>query len=567
LFGDVLYNQVEGKENQAPQPIGASSLVETFTGAPYVPADHPGNPFGTDGELRSRLLDIGNRREVNKATAYRAVLGLEGLWDDWDWQLSGLASKSKVNKHYLNEVLIDHYQLALLGAGGPNGNQWYDPFGANPQNDPSILDWLTTDASSRDSSKEYSTDLLFRRMFGAFPGGPVGFAIGLQYRKQELDQWADENLLNGALHVTHEPVSADRDIASAYFEFKLPLLDSLEAQLALRYEHYSDFGSTTNPKIALRWQPLPSLMFRGSWSTSFKPPSFYELYIPLQRSVSQYRDTVRCEITGLPEDCTSREYRSEGGGNPNLDPETGESWFAGMVWTPEFLPGFEFQLDFWKFRHEDRIEWLSGQTVLDEGGDLGIIREPPEPDGTPGQIILVQETFFNIDALLTRGFDTTMRYSWQTDRAGNFRASLMHTYIDQWKIVESASGNFLLNKNVAGHWWGVAVPRNRANVNISWDMGQHAAAANIHYIGHWYNLDNLWVDGEPTDQPMIIPSHTTLDLQYSYTFERLRNAIVRFGCNNVTDKDPPLIYWPTNEPLHDGRGRFFYLRWQQPIHP
>ena len=64
---------------------------------------------------------------------------------------------------------------------------------------------------------------------------------------------------------------------------------------------------------------------------------------------------------------------------------------------------------------------------------------------------------------------------------------------------------------------------------------------------------------------MTIPDHTTLDLQYSYSFEKLWNATLRLGCNNVTDKDPPLTYWPINQPFHDARGRFFYVRWQQPV--
>jgi len=120
-------------------------------------------------------------------------------------------------------------------------------------------------------------------------------------------------------------------------------------------------------------------------------------------------------------------------------------------------------------------------------------------------------------------------------------------------------------KNYAGRYNDFAIPRNRANVNISWNKGQHAAAANIHYVSHYQNLDNLWVDGEETDQPMIIPSHTTLDLQYSYVFESLRQATLRLGCINCTGKEPPLTYYTAPEPYHDPRGRVYYLRWQQPI--
>jgi outer membrane receptor protein involved in Fe transport len=562
LFGDLIYNDVEGEQDDGSDFVSHSPHIST--GRPFVPADHPGNPFGTDGELLSSLLDAEHRRYINSSTAWRAVIGLEGLWGGWDWRLSGLVSENDVEKDFLNEVYADRYQLALLGMGGPDGNSWYDPFGFEPRNDPAVIDWLLADTARRDSTSERSIDLLLSRTIGVLTGLPIGVAAGLQYREQELDQRVDDNFFLLDIWWEQDPVSADRDIGAAYVEFNLPMFDSLEAQLALRYEEYSDFGSTTNPKIALRWQPLASLMLRGSWATSFKPPSFLELYTPLNSWWGRYRDTVRCDITGLPQDCWENDYPAEGDGNPDLDPEEGESWFLGMIWEPPSLPGFEFQLDFWKFNHQDRVQWLSGQYVLDERGEFGIVREPAEPDGTPGRIILVQETYVNIDTLTTRGFDTSLRYRWTAKSAGNFRAGLMHTHIDRWELTDTIDDQ-LLNWNVAGDKYQVPIPRNRANLNLSWDRGAHAAAANVHYVGHYNNDENLWIDGLPTDQRMEIPSHTTLDLQYSYTLENLRKAELRIGCNNVTDKDPPFRYWPSNEPVHDGRGRFWYVRWRQPI--
>lgn len=562
LFADLIYNNVEGEQDEGPDYVSYSPQLET--GVPFVPAYHPGNPFGTDGELLSYLIDAEHRRQINQSTAWRAVIGMEGRWGDWDWQLSGLVSENEVDKDFLNEAYADRYQLALLGMGGPDGDSWYDPFGIEPRNDPAVIDWLLADTSRSDSTGERSVDLLISRTFGALPGLPIGVAAGLQYREQELDQTVDENFFLLDLGWEHDPLSASRNVSAAYVEFNLLPFESLEAQLALRYEDYSDFGTSTNPKVALRWQPLASLMLRASWATSFKPPSFLELYEPLHSWWGSYRDTVRCEITGLPHDCTGQAYPAEGGGNPNLDPEKGDSWFLGMIWQPQHLTGFEFQLDFWEFNHQDRIQWLRGQFVLDEGGDFGIVRAPDEPGGTPGRILLVQETNVNTDKLVTRGFDTTVRYSWAPRRAGNFRAGLMHTYLDRWELTDTID-DWMLNRNMAGDKFNIPIPRNRFNLNLSWDLAAHAIAVNVHYTGHYYNDENLWVDGMPTDQRMDIPSHTTLDLQYSSAFENLRDAVLRIGCNNVTDKDPPFHYWPGNEPVHDGRGRFWYVRWQQPI--
>jgi outer membrane receptor protein involved in Fe transport len=563
VFGDLLYSDTRGKARQSPQIVLAPAGADSWTGGPFVPAEHPHNPFGISGELLSRMLDAGDRVHDNEASNYRFVTGLEGLWAGWDWQLSGLYSRNEVKKTYRNLVYRSRYQQALLGMGGLHENLWYNPFGYQPANDPVLVDWLTTNAVQRDRAEEFSIDLLFNRSFGKLAGGSASVAVGLQYREQNLDQWADEDLKSGDLVYDHQPVNAKRDIEAAYVELDLPLLESLEAQVALRYEDYSDFGSTTNPKIALRWQPLKDLMLRASWSTSFKPPSFYELYLPQQQSSWWYRDVARCEATGLAEDCEEWTYPIQWGGNPDLDPEEGESWFVGMLWTPDSLPGFEFQLDFWKFQHDKRIEYLDVQHVLNEKGDHGVVRAPTEPDGTPGKILQLYESWFNAESLQTRGFDTTLRYAWTSKTVGDFRVSLMHSYIDQWTFTGSLDSG-IVNQNFAGRHWGIAVPRNRANINLNWDKGPLGAALNVHYTGHYTNHTNLYVDGEWTDQPMIISDHTTVDLQYKHVFVKLKNAILRIGCNNVANRDPPLNYGAL-EPFHDGRGRFFYIRWQQPI--
>lgn len=566
LFGDLLYSDRQSENNQAPAPIQGSPLIETYTGLPYVPADHPNNPFGTDGELRARILDAGTRDYSVDSKAYRLVAGVEGAWSHWDWLATVLLARNKVHNRGQNEISQTRFQQALLGQGGPNGDLTYNPFGYHPQNDSEVIGWITATHLGRYESKTKGIEFETQGFFGALAGGPVGLAAGLEFRKQDLEQWYDEETQSGDLagFGALTPVSADRKVSSAYAEFSLPLHDTIEVQLAARYDHYDDFGSTTNPKVAIRWQPIPYLVFRGSYSTSFSPPSFEELFAPPATTISYYVDSVRCEITGLPQDCDWWEYPVQFSGNPDLEPEEGTSWFAGVVWEPPLIPGLNIQLDFWKFEHENRISTWDPQTILDEGGDLGIIREPDEPDGTPGRIIRVESMYINAEELLTRGFDTTVRYGWNTERAGDFEISLIHTYTDRYEYTSSTLG-WLEGENFAGKILDHPIPRNRGNLNFSWSKGSHGAAANVHYVGHYQNWGNDWVDGVETDDPMIVSSHTTLDLQYSHLFENLRNARLRIGCINCTGKEPPLTYYPFPEAYHDPRGRVYYIRWQQPI--
>ena len=79
----------------------------------------------------------------------------------------------------------------------------------------------------------------------------------------------------------------------------MPIVKTLEGDVAVRYEHYSDFGSTTNPKVSLRWQPTPQFLMRGSYGTGFVAPSLYQLADPQTSGVSQtgLSDPIRCPVT------------------------------------------------------------------------------------------------------------------------------------------------------------------------------------------------------------------------------------------------------------------------------
>lgn len=573
LFGDVLYTGVDSDHELAPSPINPAPypLIETFLGFPYVAADHPDNPFGAEGELGMRTLDAGNRTFTKDSRATRVVAGLEGAWRQSDWQASVLYAENRVSRNDYNHVSLSRLQLALLGRGGAEGNLYYNPFGFQPVNDAALLDWLKISTLDEHTSQVYGADLDWSTFFGALPGGPVGLAAGLEYRRQDLKQSLDEQVFTGDIAGRYTSggeggVDADRSAGSVFVEFSLPLHETVEAQLAARYDHYDDFGSTTNPKLALRWQPAASLMLRGSWSTSFAPPEFAELYEPTFIDASWIRDSVRCGYTGLAEDCDYWIYTQSSSGNPDLEPEEGTSWFAGLVWVPESVPGLHVQFDWWRFEHENRIIWRDPQTVLDLGGSAGIIREPDEPDGTPGRIIEVHATHVNADELLTEGFDTTLRYAWQTERAGDFTASLAHTYTGRYEFTSALNPELEAAGNLAGKTFNRRpVPRHRGNLNLSWSKGAHGAAANVRYVGDYENFVNRYEDGVETDQPMIVSSFTTLDLQYSYRFEALRSARLRIGCINCLGEEPPLTYNPNPREYHDPRGQFWYIRWQQPF--
>ena len=130
------------------------------------------------------------------------------------------------------------------------------------------------------------------------PAGPLSMALGAEYRKEEYTYVAEE-ITRQVPSLGVDPdsdVSGDRNVTALYAEFAIPIIKNLDATIALRYDDYSDVGSTTNPKFSLRFQPMPELLLRASYSTGFRAPTLYEIFEPasLTFTSDNYDDPLLC---------------------------------------------------------------------------------------------------------------------------------------------------------------------------------------------------------------------------------------------------------------------------------
>jgi iron complex outermembrane receptor protein len=172
----------------------------------------------------------------------------------------------------------------------------------------------------------------------ALPAGALAMATGVEGRREHLtDRPPAVQDTGDVLSQQSEinPQSASRTVEALFVEFNIPIARGLEAQLSARYDHFGDLGSTTNPKVALRWQPVTSLLLRGSWGTGFRAPSLPDLHTAQTGSFTggdaNLPDPIRCPVTGLPSDCGVALYAVRFGGNPALGPETSTQWTAGIM--------------------------------------------------------------------------------------------------------------------------------------------------------------------------------------------------------------------------------------------
>jgi outer membrane receptor protein involved in Fe transport len=557
----AAYNHDEARREYAPAPV---------YWWPYIPVDHPDNPFDQSLLIQARLTQTGNRKPDTETDGRHFDLEMTGLAGAWQW--TGYASWSDSQSDYVARGMVEQERLdaALMGMGGESGDQWFNPFGSGSANDPELLAWLQVPEIADFRTRERTAGAFADGPIFHLPAGELSAAVGLEYRDQgEWQNWVQfrADLEDSAHH---------RRVRSGFVEFNVPIFYTLEAQLAARYEDYSDFGSHTSPKLALAWRPGKNLLVRASYGESFRAPYFYQLFDPPSQYEDQgIEDPLRCPVTGDARDCLGI-FRVEYSGNPDLGPETGESWYSGIVWSPEAVRGLDLELDFWRLTYDDRIYDLVSGYIVDAYPDnpAWVQRADPSPEdvalGIPGVIELIYQRPVNIAKTETQGIDFAARYSWAMDNVGLFNAQLAGTYLDEFRETDPTSSAWEFNGvNVAGtaHWGWTGQPRWRLVSSLNWSRGPNSASAVVRFTGAYEDASN-WPDenGLESDRPHRVGSWTSIDLQYGRTFRLLGDGQLSVGCANCADRDPPLyLSAEVDHGLHSVLGRTWFARWSQPF--
>ncbi len=242
---------------------------------------------------------------------------------------------------------------------------------------------------------------------------------------------------------------------AVFGELVIPIVKTLEGNVQVRYDHYSDFGSTTNPKVSLRWQPNESFLIRGSYGKGFRAPALADLFQPLLRTNTNnnFDDPVRCPVTGSVIDC-NLQFNSLRGGNPNLKPEKSKQYNVGVVWEP--IKQASIGVDYFNVKIDDVINIIDADTIFGNFSQyLGqIVRGPVDPQlPEPARADpFVLESTLNIGKQEVSGFDVDLQFRQPTQWA-DFKAALNGTYLDHYKQTDLASGALV---EFVGHGSGSA---------------------------------------------------------------------------------------------------------------
>jgi len=333
----------------------------------------------------------------------------------------------------------------------------------------------------------------------------------------------------------------------------------------VRYDKYSDFGNTTNPKFGFRFQPSQTVLVRGSYSTGFRAPSLYEINAAqTYTNTSQHDDPINCPggvvIPGKTRATScAQQFQALFGGNQNLDPEESKNLTLGVVFEP--ISNLTLGLDFYRIELEKQIGSLNENEVFDDpvkyaalyrrngAGNLSTDGSQCPNPATCGYVDLRTQ---NLGGLKTDGIDLSAAYRMRTAGYGNFNFAMNTTWVHKYDYQNSEGGEWIKNVGVFSGVGPVFRWQNSAQLN--WNLGEFGAGLSARY-------KTGYVDEDPENR---VPSYTTLDTYVSWT--QKQGFGLTLGVRNLADREPPLSFQQQTfqagyDPRYtDAVGRTFYVR-------
>ncbi|MES2453261.1 MAG: TonB-dependent receptor [Pseudomonadota bacterium] len=646
FFGEAGYYVANTRSVQ-------SSTGTLSSGPLVIPASNYWNPFGpvtfANGQLNPNRLpginapvaglpvtlssynfaDVGPNVVDVKNTQYRLLGGLRWELFGFDWESAALYSAARVRdtSSGISQTLLQR-QLALStpDAYNPfNGGNPLDPSGADTtRNSQAAIDAIKVKTTRVSDSTLAMIDLkgskssLFR-----LPAGDVGVAIGGEVRRETQRDNRDARIdgtitftdavngvVNGSDLIGTSPspdTQGRRTVAAAYLEFAvpvispemhIPLVRSIELQIAGRFEHYSDVGSVAKPKIAGAWDLFRGLRVRGSYAEGFKAPNLEQINATVVTRSNTRTDYVRCEaqlrtaaITSFANCAQAFATTAQRSGNPKLKPETSRTWSAGVVIEPHFLDSrigrITFTADYWHIDQKGIVGLFGeGNALINDyllrlqgSSDPNVIRAAPTADDTAlfagsgltpaGRVLFVKDQYVNLLPQEAAGLDLGVTWRLPDFGIGRFSFGANAAYLDKFFLSPSPKIKALLDARAAGTInAGTTItgggdlvrqngkPRWKVTGTATWNYRQFEIGGYTQYTS---DVDDTGLI-DSAGAPWLIEDQMTFNLygQLSIGNSREGNYRLRVGVRNLTDRAPPLSSNGYLGSMYNPYGRYWY---------
>jgi iron complex outermembrane recepter protein len=548
---------------------------------------------------RWRCIACGPREYETNTKTFRAALGLEGplWWGDWTYRGGASYARSEAQStlgsgyHFRGVQLTNDPATAINDIGAYDPRAPTAPGAAGPGiigllNSGILNPFSATQSAAALAALEavsargtvlyggrYQVNQLDFSMSGSvfdISGRDVQLAIGVDYRRESYEfngsaaaAANQPDIFNVAFDNINALTPKHRRVVAAYAEALFPVLPGLDIIGAVRIDDYTGFGSTTNPKISFRFRPWEPVLFRGSYGTGFRVPTFNQIFNGTTISPNPGNalvDPTLCPqgtTAGPQPACAPITPDSLSGGNLNLEPETSEQYTIGMVIQPSNR--FSFSVDYWRIAVDNTIGSITIPQLL-----ANIAAFPNRITRTNGIITQVDLRTGNFGSRRTEGIDFSLRGAID-GLGGTFRAGLDGTYllVKREKLLPNLAysnlvGVFALTGDLGLRW--------KHNAFISWQNDDWNFTLTQIFRNGYRNFALPASATRPDYNPRV-SDYITYNFSVSYT--GLINGLrLSAGVRNVFDRDPPFaITYDSNtgsgsswEPrVADPRGRSYTM--------
>ena len=594
-----IWNRRKSQNQAAPLPfgIGQAAGITPVLDSTTVDATNPFNPFGVtldssnmDFILR-RFVEGGPRRFLQTVDTTYGVATLDGrftfLNQDWYWDVNGSYGRNNAKQTMFGNIDSQRLQQAL----GPVADCTapcvpFNLFGGAGSITQAMIDFVgfTQHDSSKQSTWDFTGNLSGN--LAELPGGPLGVAAGVEYRRLSGRFDPDPIVAAGfSSDIPAQPTRGSYNVKEAYAELNAPILahvpgaELLELNGAARVSDYSTSGSTTTFKGGVNWKPIKALRLRGSYAEGFRAPSIGELFGTLSRFDQTISDpcsndstaaqnfnnnpTVKanCIAHGVPGDGSFAQANPQisvlVGGNQNLKAETSKSWIFGGVLSPDFLPGFSVEVNHYNIKIKGAIQSLAADVTL---SNCEVNNDPAAcalvSRAGNGQVTQIVGVLGNIAGIDTTGIDLNVAYHGPMTRAGRFGITWNNTFLKKFDEIDPITNGVQVIRH-AGTEQGSPTqgfPKWKSIGILDWDLAQFGASLTGRYVSKLRESDGN-----------VMKARLFTDLQLRWSPSYFHDMFtIAVGANNLFNTHIPGCdtcdinnFDPT---VYDIPGRFYYAR-------
>ncbi len=579
LFTELLFAHRDSNQLASPATLGATRAIT-------IAANHPTNPTGQALTLeRRRILEAGPRIFFQETETFRILMGAKGNFGaNWDWTAALNWGRNTGIDGGTNIANLDRVDLTLdrtkcstaVGAAIPCGN--YLGYG---NVSPAVLNYIMTTTRDTGGNEQKSATANITGQLFQLPAGSVGFASGVEFRKERGWRYPDTLIVSGAANANRQdPISGDYTASEIFAEVSVPLLagtpftESLNFNAAGRYSDYNLFGSKSTYKLGLDWQVAKSLKVRANYSTAFRVPNIPELFgglregnltttdpcsgwstLPTSSVVSQ-----NCRAAGVPAGYVQlgNTVLTTVGGNPKLKPEDAKTQTLGAVWSPS--KSLTLTADYYNIKINNAIQSVPGSTKLSVCyntpglAHLFCIPSSFTRNPTTGEINFLSSQPVNAANERLTGIDIGALYEF---KVGGYSSTLSAdvSRLSRYEVQPFPGANVIAytGKTTGGRgtysqWRGLS--------SLTMSREAWSGSYGVQYIGSATDINS------PAAIGGSVPGVFYQTVQVKYAFSKAMD--VSFGIDNLFDKKPP--YMPsytdgnTDTMTYDLLGRRWHAR-------